>query len=57
MERKELEIQRLINFCADQINNGNLNGDMVPDLDDCQNELRCLIETYSAVVIREDKRF
>lgn len=57
MERIELEINRLIDYCAEEINNGKLDGEKVPDLDTCIQELRVLVETYVAVVVRNDKRF
>ena len=57
MERVELEIKRLIDYCAEQIHNGKLDGEKVPDLDTCIQELRVLVETYVAVVVRNDKRF
>lgn len=57
MERTELEIERLIAYVAEQFNNGKLDGDKIPDLDTCTQELRVLVETYVAVMIRNDKRF
>ena len=57
MERKELEINRLIDYCAEQISRDKLDGEEVPDLDTCIQELRVLVETYVAVTIRNDERF
>ena len=57
MERKELEINRLIDYCAEQISMDKLDGEEVPDLDTCIQELRVLVETYAAVTIRNDERF
>ena len=57
MKRVELELEKLIDYVADQVNNDKLDGEEVPDLDECAQELRVLIETYVAVMIRSDKRF
>ena len=57
MERTELELEKLINCIAQEINNGKLDGDKIPDLDICTQELRVLVETYVAVMIKKDKRF
>ena len=57
MERTELELEKLINCIAEGINNDKLDGDKIPDLDTCTQELRVLVETYVAVMIRNDKRF
>lgn len=57
MERTQLELDKLIDHIAKEINNGKLDGNKIPDLDTCTQELRVLVETYVAVMIRNDKRF
>ena len=57
MEREELDLQILINKIAELVKNGKINGDEIPDLYDCQSELMVLIQTYAAVIVRNDKRF
>lgn len=57
-QRVELELEKLIQFVADNILEGKLKDDeTIPDLDTCATELRVLMETYVAIMIRNDKRF
>ena len=57
MEITQLELRKLIDYISNEIVKGKLDGDKIPDLDICTQELNILVETYVAIMIRKDNRF